>query len=99
MSMGIIAPKAERSLEGIELKCKVVDFGNACWVDKQFTGDIQTRQYRSPEVILGSSYSSIDMWSFACMAFELCTGDMLFAPKAGKGSSEDEVGSTCHPNL
>jgi serine/threonine-protein kinase SRPK3 len=26
--------------------CKLVDFGNACWVHKQFTTDIQTRQYR-----------------------------------------------------
>ncbi|KAF6160469.1 hypothetical protein GIB67_019238 [Kingdonia uniflora] len=89
MSMGIIVPKAERSLEGIELKCKVVDFGNACWVDKEFTYDIQTRQYRSPEVILGASYSfSVDMWSLACMAFELCTGDMLFASKAVKVSAK-----------
>ncbi|KAF6143517.1 hypothetical protein GIB67_029686 [Kingdonia uniflora] len=83
MSMGIIVPKAERSLEGIELKCKVVDFGNAYWVDKQFTDDIQTRQYRSSEVILGYSFSD-DMWSFAYMAFELYTGDILFAPKAGQ---------------
>ena len=30
-------------------ECKVVDFGNACWVHKQFTSDIQTRQYRCPE--------------------------------------------------
>jgi hypothetical protein len=30
--------------------CKIVDFGNACWTYKQFTSDIQTRQYRSPEV-------------------------------------------------
>ncbi|KAF6149498.1 hypothetical protein GIB67_003646 [Kingdonia uniflora] len=43
MSMGIIVPKSERSLEGIELKYKVADFGNACWVDKHFTDDIQTR--------------------------------------------------------
>ena len=33
------------------MPCKIVDFGNACWVDKHFTDDIQTRQYRSPEVI------------------------------------------------
>lgn len=26
--------------------CKVVDFGNACWTYKQFTTDVQTRQYR-----------------------------------------------------
>ncbi|CAL9092726.1 unnamed protein product [Musa textilis] len=81
----------ERSLEGIDLRCKIVDFGNACWCDKQLTDDIQTRQYRSPEVILGAGYStSTDMWSFACMAFELATGDMLFTPKNGQGYSEDE---------
>ncbi|CAL9137694.1 unnamed protein product [Musa acuminata var. zebrina] len=81
----------ERSLEGIDLGCKIVDFGNACWCDKQLTDDIQTRQYRSPEVILGAGYSfSTDMWSFACMAFELATGDMLFTPKIGQGYSEDE---------
>ncbi|RWW45952.1 hypothetical protein BHE74_00048190 [Ensete ventricosum] len=85
----------ERTLEGIDLRCKIVDFGNACWCDKQLTDDIQTRQYRSPEVILGAGYSfSTDMWSFACMAFELATGDMLFAPKSGQGYSEDEIATT-----
>lgn len=29
---------------------RIVDFGNACWTHKHFTDDIQTRQYRSPEV-------------------------------------------------
>lgn len=28
----------------------VVDLGNACWTYKHFSEDIQTRQYRSPEV-------------------------------------------------
>ncbi|KAJ0967776.1 hypothetical protein J5N97_024693 [Dioscorea zingiberensis] len=80
-----------RSLEGIDLRCKIVDFGNACWVDKKFMEEIQTRQYRAPEVILGAGYSySADLWSFACIAFELATGDMLFSPKSGNGYSEDE---------
>lgn len=35
------------------MTCKVVDFGNACWVHKHFTDDIQTRQYRAPEVRKG----------------------------------------------
>lgn len=82
----------ERSMEGIDLNCKIVDFGNACWIDKQIKDDIQTRQYRAPEVILGSGYSSsVDMWSFACIAFELATGDMMFTPNDGQGFSEDEV--------
>ncbi|XBH94139.1 hypothetical protein VPH35_084972 [Triticum aestivum] len=81
----------ERSLDGISMKCKIVDFGNACWADQQGDGVIQTRQYRAPEVIIGSGYSySADMWSFACMAFELATGDMLFAPNTCQGCSEDE---------
>lgn len=86
-----------RSLEGIDLRCKIVDFGNACWVEKQFMEEIQTRQYRAPEVILGAGYSySADLWSFACIAFELATGDMMFSPKGGNGYSEDEVLSFSH---
>ncbi|KAI4964216.1 hypothetical protein ZWY2020_006849 [Hordeum vulgare] len=65
-------------LDGISMKCKIVDFGNACWAEQQGDGVIQTRQYRAPEVII------------ACMAFELATGDMLFAPNTCQGCSEDE---------
>jgi len=32
----------------------VVDLGNACWTHKHFSEDIQTRQYRAPEVIIGN---------------------------------------------
>ncbi|XP_062190188.1 uncharacterized protein LOC133893229 [Phragmites australis] len=83
--------RSERSLDGIDLTCKIVDFGNACWGDKQYTDFIQTRQYRAPEIILGAAYSfSVDVWSLACIAFELATGEMLFTPKEGHGYSEDE---------
>jgi serine/threonine protein kinase len=37
-------------------QAKLVDFGNACWVDRHFTEDIQTRQYRSPEVLTISDH-------------------------------------------
>ncbi|WCJ41682.1 Protein kinase superfamily protein [Euphorbia peplus] len=78
-------------LAAVEPKCKLVDFGNACWTHKQFTSDIQTRQYRCPEVILGSKYStSADIWSFACICFELATGDLLFDPKSGDRYNRDE---------
>lgn len=70
---------------------KIADFGNACWVNKHFTEDIQTRQYRSPEVMIGAGFdTSADMWSFACMIFELATGDFLFDPHSGKTYSRDE---------
>ncbi|KAH0911971.1 hypothetical protein HID58_035292 [Brassica napus] len=78
-------------VESADLKCKLVDFGNACWTYKQFTSDIQTRQYRCPEVILGSKYStSADLWSFACICFELATGDVLFDPHSGDNYDRDE---------
>lgn len=47
---------------------KIADLGNACWTDHHFTEDIQTRQYRCPEVILGAPWStSADIWSVACL--------------------------------
>ncbi|KAE9600574.1 hypothetical protein Lal_00045940 [Lupinus albus] len=78
-------------LAAVDFKCKLVDFGNACWTYKQFTNDIQTRQYRCPEVILGSKYSTpADLWSFACICFELVTGDVLFDPHSGDNYDRDE---------
>ncbi|KAK7195398.1 serine/threonine-protein kinase [Novymonas esmeraldas] len=69
----------------------LADFGNSCWTYKQFTDEVQTRQYRCPEVILGEPYStSIDVWSCACMIFELVTGQFLFDPKKGDDYSRDE---------
>ncbi|VYS67624.1 unnamed protein product [Arabidopsis thaliana] len=81
----------QKLLADVDRKCKLVDFGNACWTYKQFTSDIQTRQYRCPEVVLGSKYStSADMWSFACICFELATGDVLFDPHSGENFERDE---------
>uniref|UniRef100_A0A1A8FHI3 non-specific serine/threonine protein kinase n=2 Tax=Nothobranchius korthausae TaxID=1143690 RepID=A0A1A8FHI3_9TELE len=74
-----------------EIKVKIADLGNACWVHKHFTEDIQTRQYRSLEVLIGAGYSTpADIWSTACMAFELATGDYLFEPHSGEDYSRDE---------
>uniref|UniRef100_A0A4W4GYK3 non-specific serine/threonine protein kinase n=1 Tax=Electrophorus electricus TaxID=8005 RepID=A0A4W4GYK3_ELEEL len=73
------------------LRVKIADLGNACWVHKHFTEDIQTRQYRSIEVLIGAGYSTpADIWSTACMAFELATGDYLFEPHSGEDYSRDE---------
>ncbi|KAJ2636362.1 serine/threonine protein kinase, CMGC [Coemansia sp. RSA 1286] len=73
------------------LRVKLADLGNATWADKHFTEDIQTRQYRSPEVIIGSRWdATADMWSCACLIFELLTGDYLFEPHSGNRYSKDE---------
>ncbi|XP_016137578.1 SRSF protein kinase 1-like isoform X1 [Sinocyclocheilus grahami] len=78
-------------LNADKIRVKIADLGNACWVHKHFTDDIQTRQYRSLEVLIGSGYSTpADIWSTACMAFELATGDYLFEPHSGEDYSRDE---------
>ncbi|KAJ1926163.1 serine/threonine protein kinase, CMGC [Tieghemiomyces parasiticus] len=73
------------------IQVKIADLGNACWVHKHFTEDIQTRQYRSPEVILGAKWGpTADVWSLACMVFELITGEFLFQPRSGKKYDKDD---------
>uniref|UniRef100_A0A4W3HAH2 non-specific serine/threonine protein kinase n=2 Tax=Callorhinchus milii TaxID=7868 RepID=A0A4W3HAH2_CALMI len=85
----LINPLDPMNAEGIQVK--IADLGNACWVHKHFTEDIQTRQYRSLEVLIGAGYSTpADIWSTACMAFELATGDYLFEPHSGEDYSRDE---------
>lgn len=75
-----------------KITVKIADMGNATWVEHHFTDDIQTRQYRCPEVILGSKWGvSADVWSVACVVFELITGgDYLFDPASGSRYSKDD---------
>jgi serine/threonine-protein kinase SRPK3 len=47
---------------------KIADLGNACWMKDECNHLIQTREYRSPEVILGANWTEkADLWSLACM--------------------------------
>jgi dual specificity protein kinase YAK1 len=58
---------------------KVIDFGSACHERQTVYTYIQSRFYRSPEVLLGMSYTAaIDMWSLGCIAVELFLGLPLF---------------------
>ncbi|BAM41906.1 serine/threonine protein kinase [Theileria orientalis strain Shintoku] len=69
---------------------KICDLGNACWTHKHFTEEIQTRQYRSPEAILKIGYDCLsDIWSLACVIFELITGDYLFDPNGNDSDQRD----------
>jgi len=59
---------------------KVIDFGSSCRSNKRMYSYIQSRFYRSPEVILGLPYAvSIDMWSLGCILAEMHTGEPLFS--------------------
>ncbi|KAG4300714.1 hypothetical protein PCANB_002977 [Pneumocystis canis] len=73
------------------INVKIADLGNACWTHHHFTDDIQTRQYRSPEVLVGAKWgASTDCWSMSCMVFELLTGDYLFDPKNGQDYTKND---------
>ena len=83
--------KPEAALDPSLLSFKVVDLGNACWRHRHFTEDIQTRQYRCPEVITGAGYdTSADIWSAACVLFEAATGEVLFNPRSGSTWTRDD---------
>jgi dual specificity tyrosine-phosphorylation-regulated kinase 1 len=59
---------------------KVIDFGSSCRSNKRMYSYIQSRFYRSPEVMLGLPYSvSIDIWSLGCILAEMHTGEPLFS--------------------
>ncbi|XP_029456978.1 SRSF protein kinase 2-like isoform X2 [Rhinatrema bivittatum] len=77
------------------LGVKIADLGSACWTYKPFSEEIQTQQYRALEVLLGSGYSTpADIWSTACVAFEIATASYLFEPHAGKcfSRNDDHIG-------
>ncbi|XP_037082345.1 dual specificity tyrosine-phosphorylation-regulated kinase 4-like, partial [Pollicipes pollicipes] len=58
---------------------KIIDFGSSCYTHQRVYTYIQSRFYRSPEVILGLQYgTAIDMWSLGCILAELHTGFPLF---------------------
>jgi len=68
------------------ISVKIADLGNATPSKKHFTEDIQTRQYRSPEAILGRRDwdARVDIWSVACvvsiiLSFHLRTRFDLFS--------------------
>ncbi|KAH8061464.1 hypothetical protein JL722_4088 [Aureococcus anophagefferens] len=74
---------------------KLVDLGTAFYVDRQAARDIQTREYRCPEGILGiwPFGPAADVWSVGCLVFELLTGETLFdpqSPRPGEAFTKDE---------
>ncbi|KAJ8600529.1 hypothetical protein CTAYLR_010709 [Chrysophaeum taylorii] len=76
-------------------RVKLVDLGTAFFLDKQTARDIQTREYRCPEGILGiwPFTPTADVWSVGCLVFELLTGETLFdpqSPRPGDAFTKDE---------
>ncbi|XP_077180947.1 SRSF protein kinase 3-like [Paroedura picta] len=75
----------------MKMGVRIADLGSACWTYKSFSRKIQTQPYRALEVLLGLDYGTpADIWSTACLAFELATGERLFEPQAGRYFSRDD---------
>ena len=93
---GCNAPKFENlpkneQIDLTNVRVKIADFGNSCFTDLKITDEIQTRQYRAPEVIIGAKYfTAADIWSAGCMAYELATGVFLFDPQPGKKYTRED---------
>ena len=63
----------------LRTEIRVIDFGGATFENDHHSSIINTRQYRSPEVLLGLDWSyPSDMWSAGCILAELATGELLF---------------------
>ena len=57
----------------------MIDFGSASFCDEDDFYYLQTKPYRSPEMVMGQKYSAaIDIWSVGCIIYELITFKILF---------------------
>lgn len=58
---------------------KIIDFGGATYDNEKKSTIINTRQYRSPEVLLETRWSfPSDIWSVGCIIAEIYIGGLLF---------------------
>ena len=64
------------------IRIKISNFSNACYINHHYSHENPTRQYRAPEIILGINFNeTVDIWSLGCIVFELITGDCMFEPR------------------
>lgn len=75
--------KPQNILIDKEFNLKLADFGLARGASSPlrcYTQEIVTLWYRPPELLLGAKYydSSVDIWSIACIMYELYTNRPLF---------------------
>jgi len=71
----------------------LADYGNCFQMDVDNLvdyKDIQTRNYRAPEIILRLQFNElIDIWSVGCTIYELITGKVLFEPNKSNNITTD----------
>lgn len=79
-------------------KVAIIDFGTSCFADATVLTYLQSRFYRSPEIILGVPYDAqVDMWSLGCVLAELYTGQPLFCGACEKQQIASYVATLGRP--
>jgi hypothetical protein len=74
---------------------KLIDFGSSCPSNKRTYAYIQSRFYRSPEVLMGLPYTTaIDVWSLGCILAEMHT---VSAPGAAAAAAAAAAPPLCTP--
>lgn len=72
-----------RLSKGRHRSIRLIDFGNAVFKEQHHSTVINTRQYRSPEVVLEQGWDQkSDVWSTGCVIGEMWTGELLFPAHA-----------------
>lgn len=87
-----IVDSALSNIELKNIKVKLSDFGTCIKKTDCNNFRIQTRYYRSPEVILESTdkyNETCDVWSIGCLTYELITGTTLFDPDKNDDMDRD----------
>lgn len=84
-NFGFINEEFVKNIDSIVLS----DFGTCIDLREDNSFKIQTRYYRSPEILLKTRMTkNCDLWSIGCIYYELITGKILFDPtKNSKYSS------------
>ena len=68
-----------RESGGRHRSIRLIDFGNGVFKEQHHSTIVNTRQYRSPEVVLEQGWDSkSDVWSCGCVIAEMWSGDLLF---------------------
>ncbi len=79
-----------QDLENMDMnkfRFKIIDLGNAEFLDNKVQDEIMIRNYRPPENIIGEYFDcKADIWSIGCIAYELLTNRYLFKVSRKKKS-------------
>jgi len=81
----------EKIPANVDIKIKIGDLGNSRFIEEHDSSLIQTQEYRAIEVLIRAEFGpSVDVWSTACMAYELATGYFLFRPSGADATKRDK---------